>query len=263
MPSSRFVADAGRCARLGSWSTALLRRQTTPAVAARAVVGTDTEHVAEASPGAPPLDLHLWWQRLTEDGIDGLWVALVSPGDPIGLPGPARFNEAAVDRGGAVIAHGAPVAWLPETEVRGPVGDQLVLVTWRAYAVDRDSAAMVEGQSLGDAERDLRQALLDAATDLTELDVARWSDDAGLLLDDLRAGVGPDLPPGAPARARAVAALAERLLLVLDLAVRDDGSAVSATQAAQRLTALSPLERAARRAKAAAYNAVLSPSRLT
>jgi hypothetical protein len=71
-------------------------------------------------------------------------------------------------------------------------------------------------------------------------------------LHDLRTAVPLAAPQGVPPRCVALAGRALHLAAVVDLALEDDGGAVSAGEAAQRRAALEPLERAARRALTAA-----------
>ena len=98
-----------------------------------------------------------------------------------------------------------------------------------------------------------------AANQLAELDVARWRPEVADRLIDLREGDPLSAPPGVPARCVALAAQALRAREVVDLALEDDGAAVSAAEARRRRDALDPLARAARRALVAACSPEVWP----
>ncbi|KIF01833.1 hypothetical protein PL81_33335, partial [Streptomyces sp. RSD-27] len=93
---------------------------------------------------------------------------------------------------------------------------------------------------------------------LTRLDVAGSGPvaDAALSAYRARAEAGREvLAPGYPARAVRVLALAQRVDLMVSLAYEGHGGAVAASEMAARAEALRPVERVARRALVAAYNA--------
>ena len=115
--------------------------------------------------------------------------------------------------------------------------------------------------TLAEADRDLAVALREATDLLADLDLARWDPDSAEAVDLLRRGRldGDGLAPGYPNRAHEVLARARRLRAIVELAGRGDGAAVTAGESAARVAALIPLDRAARYAEMAAYNAVLEP----
>ncbi|MYV91201.1 hypothetical protein GT350_13305, partial [Streptomyces sp. SID1034] len=91
-------------------------------------------------------------------------------------------------------------------------------------------------------------------------DVAGSGPAAAAAIDAYRSRVeGPDeevLAPGYPPRAVRVLELARRVALLVSLASENGhGGAVSASEIAARGEALRPVERVARRARVAAYNA--------
>ena len=108
--------------------------------------------------------------------------------------------------------------------------------------------------SLAEAERDLRQGLLQATEALSKLDVARWRPDAAESIVALRDVQLPAwrLPEGLDGRTVRVLASAARLRAIVALATQDDGAAVNLWQADQRSTALRDVDRMARRAMSAA-----------
>ncbi|WP_395359930.1 hypothetical protein ACHGLA_08170 [Streptomyces sp. YH02] len=247
-----------RSGRLAAWGNALLAGAVSPDEAALAIVGEDAVHRVEGLPGeAQPVGLTLALGRLRRLGVTGWRVALPAPGHPLGLSGPPDFNARALEAEEAVVGHGAPYGLVPEVSEAGPVGDVHVEVVWRCLAVREAPPADVP--SLGEAERELAEALRDATAVLTRLDVAASGPaaDAAREAYRARAEVGREvLAPGYPPRAVRVLELAQRIGLLVDLAYdHGHGGAVSASEMAARGAALRPVERVARRAQVAAYNA--------
>lgn len=254
-----------RSGQLAAWGNALLAGFVSPDDAALAIVGEDARHRVEGLPGeSGPVGLTLALGRLRALGVSGLRVALPAPGHPLGLSGPPDFNARALESEEAVIAVGAALGLVPEVTEAGPEGDVHVDVVWRCLPVREAPPADVP--SLGEAERELAEALREATEALTRLDVAASGPVAEAAIDAYRArsqappragGPGHEvLAPGYPQRAVRVLELAERVGLLVSLAYGSGhGGAVSAGEMAARGEALRPVERTARRAQVAAYNA--------
>ena len=249
-----------RSGRLAAWGNALLAGKVSPDDAASAIVGDDTVHRVAGLPGeAGPVGLTLALGRLRGLGVSGFRVALPAPGHPLGLSGPPEFNARALDAAEAVVGYGAPHGLVPEVTEVGPAGDVRVEVVWQCLAVREAPPADVP--SLGEAERELAEALREATVALTRLDVAGSGPAAEAAIDAYRARAeGPDSPvlaPGYPPRAVRVLELARRVGLLVEVAQAAEGvgGAVSASELAARAEVLRPVERVARRARVAAYNA--------
>ncbi|GAA3479825.1 MULTISPECIES: hypothetical protein [Streptomyces] len=247
-----------RSGLLASWGNALLAGLVSPDDAALAIVGEDAVHRVEGLPGeAGPVGLTLALGRLRGLGVTGFRVALPVPGHPLGLSGPPEFNARALEAEEAVIASGAPYGLVPEVREAGPAGDLHVEVVWCCLPVREAPPADVP--SLSEAERELAEALRDATAALSRLDVAGSGPVAEAALDAYRARAerGRELlAPGYPPRAVRVLELAQRVGLLISLAYENGhGGAVSASEIAARGAALRPVERVARRAQVAAYNA--------
>ncbi|MBP0460403.1 hypothetical protein [Streptomyces montanisoli] len=247
-----------RSGRLASWGNALLAGLVSPDDAALAVVGGDAVHRVAGLPGeSGQVGLTLALGRLRALGVTGYRVALPAPGHPLGLSGPPEFNERALEAEEAVVAVGAPYGLVPDVTSAGPEGDVHVEVVWHCLPVREGVPADVP--SLGEAERELAEALRDATEVLSRLDVAASGPAAQAALDAYRARASHDaslLAPGYPARAARVLELARRVGLMVSLAYESgDGAAVSASAMAARVSALRPVERVARRAQVASYNA--------
>ncbi|MDT0265216.1 hypothetical protein RM844_02810 [Streptomyces sp. DSM 44915] len=247
-----------RVGRLAAWGNALLAGLAAPDDAAAGVVGDDRTHRVVGLPGeSGPVGLTLALGRLRALGAVGLRIALPAPGHPLGLSGPPEFNEAALVAGEAALVAGPALGLVPEVETRGPVGDELTEVVWRVMAVRPAPPADVP--SLGEAERELAEAMRDATTALSVLDVAGSGPVADAALAAYRARMERGrqlLAPGYPPRALRVLELAGRVAALVEIAGRDGaGAAVSAGEMARRDALLRPVERAARRARVAAYNA--------
>ncbi|MFJ2773016.1 hypothetical protein [Streptomyces sp. NPDC087300] len=247
-----------RSGRLAAWGNALLAGLVSPDDAVLAMVGEDAVHRVEGLPGeSGPVGLTLAMGRLRGLGVTGFRVALPAPGHPLGLSGPPGFNARALDAEEAVVAFGAPYGLVPEVSEAGPEGDVHVEVLWHCLPVREAPPADVP--SLGEAERELAEALRDATEVLSRLDVAGSGPVAEAALDAYRARAerGREvLAPGYPPRAVRVLELAQRVGLLISLAYENGhGGAVSASEMAARGQALRPVERTARRAQVAAYNA--------
>ncbi|MDQ0841911.1 hypothetical protein [Streptomyces sp. V1I6] len=248
-----------RSGRLAAWGNALLAGLVSPDDAVHAIVGDDTVHRVEGLPGeTAPVGLTLALGRLRALGVTGFRVALPAAGHPLGLSGPPAFNARALEAEEAVVATGAAYGLVPEVYEAGPAGDVHVEVVWHCLPV-RD-APPADVPSLGEAERELAEALRDATNTLTRLDVAASGPVAEAALDAYRAraqrGAAETLAPGYPPRAVRVLELAQRIGLLISVAYENGhGGAVSASEMAARGEALRPVERVARRAQVAAYNA--------
>ncbi|RZD60980.1 hypothetical protein C0Q57_25885 [Streptomyces albidoflavus] len=248
-----------RSGLLAAWGNALLAGLVPPDDAASAIVGEDARHRVVGLPDWPePAGLTLALGRLRSLGATGFRVALPVPGHPLGLSGPPEFNERAMEAEEAVVTVGAGLGLVPEVAVAGPEGDVHVEVVWHCLPVREAPPADVP--SLGEAERELAQALREATEVLARLDVAGSGPVAEAALDAYRArahaGAKDALAPGYPQRAVRVLELADRVALLVELAGSSGhGGAVSAAEMAARAEALRPVERTARRAKVAAYGA--------
>ncbi|WP_409240155.1 hypothetical protein [Streptomyces sp. PA5.6] len=247
-----------RSGRLAAWGNALLAGLVSPDDAVLAMVGDDAVHRVEGLPGETgPVGLTLAMGRLRSLGVTGLRVALPAPGHPLGLSGPPEFNARALAAEEAVVGFGAPYGLVPEVYEAGPDGDVHVEVVWHCLPVREAPPADVP--SLGEAERELAEALREATEVLSRLDVAGSGPVAEAALDAYRARAerGRELlAPGYPPRAVRVLELAQRVGLLISLAYENGhGGAVSASEMAARGQALRPVERTARRAQVAAYNA--------
>ncbi|WP_030264770.1 hypothetical protein [Streptomyces violens] len=259
------MLDEPRSGRLAAWGNALLAGLVPPDDAAERIAEGDTVHRVTGLPGEEgPVGLTLALGRLRALGATGLRVALPVPGHPLGLSGPPEFNARAIVAEEAVTACGVALGLVPEVHEAGPEGDVHVEVVWHCMAV-RD-APPADVPSLGEAERELAQALREATELLAKLDVAGSGPvaDAALAAYRARAEAGRQLlAPGYPPRAVRVLELAQKVGALIRIAEgpggdgREHGAAVSSSQIAARREALRPVERTARRAQVAAYNAAV------
>jgi len=197
------------------------------------VLADDVTHLVD---GEPLLSALL---RVRSSGATCFGMALPREGALVGLGGPAELNAAALDAGEAVVAAGADVGLVPRRV--GPT------VEWTTYP-----AARRQVPDIGEADRELRATLLTAAETLADLDVARWRPEVADELMDLRRLHVPAAPPGVPPRCAELAARGLRAIGIADLALADDGGALTAEAAERRRGAIVPLELAGRRAVVAA-----------
>lgn len=275
------MLDEARSGRLAAWGNALFAGFVSPDEAAERIVGDDAVHRVADLPGERedvPVGLTLALGRLRSLGVAGLRLALPVPGHPLGLSGPQEFNSRALEAGEAVLAPQAGLGLVPEVHRAGPENtaprvavdearDVHVEVTWRCMPVREGPPADVP--SLAEAERELSEAMREAVGVLTELDIAGSGPVADAALEAYRAGAEADrrlLAPGYPQRAVRVLELAQRVRALITIAYgerdagavpdgREHGGAVSASAMNARAEALRPVERTARRAQVAAYDA--------
>jgi hypothetical protein len=227
--------------RLALWFSAWCEGLVSLDAARDAVVGDDAAHDVVGLPerdGTVPLILALG--ALRAERATGAGVALPVPGDPVGLGGPPPFNAEAIDRGEAVVLTGVDLGLVP---VRAGAG-----VVWRCLPAHERRQV----PDLAEADTALRAALPRVADELAGLDVARWRPEVADELMALRRTDELAVPDGTSPRAQRMVALATRCRRIVELALSDDGGAVTAAEADRRREALVPLDRAARRALVAA-----------
>lgn len=232
-------------ARVAWWGTAWLRGLIGADECLDGVLGgsdqhdteRDVAHVVLGPDGPAPLLLELASAR--NAGATEVAASFPAAGDPVGLRGPAELTSAAIDHGEAVLLLGSGRALVPLQVGRA--------VEWTMHRAERRPPP-----DLGEADRDLRAVLLAAAAILADLDVAHWRPEVADELHDLRSGVPLMAPAGTPERAVDLAGRALHLGVVVELALEDDGGAITAGEVARRRSALDPLDRAVRRALTAA-----------
>jgi hypothetical protein len=187
---------------------------------------------------------------------DDIRLVLPAPGDPRGLPGPGPLTGAAMLAGEALMTPSFGVVPEVRSHTSGS-GVTFETVLWRVIATGEYRPGFQMGAA--EAEVELTQALSEATTRLTRLDVAQWRPELAGALQALRR---PDstatLPPGFDPRARRLFARASVLDQVLALAEHSaPGGAVNGYEAQQRDAALRPLTAACRQALVAACNSPL------
>ena len=225
---------------LAWWATAWLRGDAVPDLVLDAVIGDDATHAVAGLPGeAGTVTLVAALAAFRRSGATGFGIAVPAPGDPVGLGGPPAFNAAALDAGEAVVVSGCDLGLVPTR-----VG---AAVVWEVSPASRRPLPDV-----GEADRELRRALLESADALAALDVARWRPEVADELISLRRPRPVAAPPGIPGRCLDLAGRGLQALSIVDLALVDDGGSVTAAEAGERRAALQPLDRAGRRALVAA-----------
>lgn len=231
------LPDSGR---LAWWLTAWLRGQVSPDDLVAVVLGSDAAHDVAGLPGEPgPVPLALALGAVRASGATAAGLALPVDGDPVGLGGPPPFNHDAHEAGEAVVLLDGGAGLVPHRAGRG--------VVWQWHAAARRQVVDV-----GEADRELRSTLLEAANTLAALEVARWRPDIADELSNLHHRPALSAPPGTPLRCADLAARALQALAIVDLALEDTGAAITAAEVDRRRAALTDLGAAGRRALVAA-----------
>jgi hypothetical protein len=233
-------------ARLAWFLAAWLRGDASPDEVRDGVVGDDAAHDIVGLDASEPLPLVLALGRIRATGATSAGLALPEPGSPAGLGGPRDFNVAALEAGEAVVLDGAGLGLVPHRAGAG--------VVWTCLPAQRRQLV-----DLGEADRGLRAGLVQTATSLAALDVARWRPEVADELMNLRHRPGFHAPAGTPPRAVDLAGRAVQALGIVDLALEDHGGAVTAYEMERRTAALEPLGAAARWALVAACSPEVWP----
>ncbi|MFI5099778.1 MAG: hypothetical protein ACHQE5_04570, partial [Actinomycetes bacterium] len=247
-----------RSARLVAWSNAVALGLASPDLAAAEVSGSDPPHRVDGLPGGDGQTLPVLLAKVRRHAAATARLVLPVPGDPVGLPGPGALAGAALAAGEVALLPDAFDAAICSPGGWGLVpAEETTSVRWTAYAV-ADPAPAAHTTALADADRGLAETLREATALLDRLDVASWDDRDADEIAALRSGRldGDGLAPGYPERAVSVLVRARRVRTIVRLACRADGAALTAAEASARLAALEPLDRAARPAEMAAYNAL-------
>lgn len=223
--------------RLAWWGTAWLRGHVGPDDLLDAVIADDVTHVVLGADGPDSLVSVLG--RLRSEGADGFGAAFPAEGDLVGLGGPVAFNDAALEVGEAVVVVGTDAGLVPSRV--GPT------IEWSRLPARRRQLPDV-----GEADRELRSVLVESANHLAALEVARWRPEIADRLMNLRHRATLVGAPGVPARCVDLASRGLQALEIAELALEDDGAALTVHEIDQRRGALAPLARAGRRALVAA-----------
>ncbi len=231
-------------ARLAWWGTAWLHGRVGPDDLLDGVVADDVAHLVLGADAGPGLIGTL--AALRTRGATAFGAAFPVEGDPVGLGGPLDFNDAALEAGEGVVAVGVDAGLVPARV--GPT------VEWRLMPARRRQLPDV-----GEADRELRGVLLASAERLAALDVARWRPEVADRLMNLRHRPAVAAPPGIPPRCVDLVARGLQALGIAELALEDDGGALSSYEMQQRREALTPLGRAGRRALVAACSPEVWP----
>lgn len=257
-----------RAGAVVAWGNTWLRGRASLDEASVHSTGDDQMHRVVGLPGEPdPVPWSIAFSRLKRAGVTRMQLALPVAGDPLGLAGPPRFNADATAAGAAVLALlGGPGSTtgfgqaygLVPTVADSPAGE---IVRWDAQLVAAPATPLAESLDLRQAERGFGDALRSATATLEQLDVARPQAEVGQILARLDLALREMViaPVTAPPAARLIST-ATRLHAMIELAVREDGAAVTADEARRRQAALRPVSAAARRAMVAAYSSVAEPT---
>ncbi len=217
-----------------------------------AITGTDEPHRTDDD---APLGALLDRLSLQHSVSGTVFSALPVPHEPVGLTGPVGI--AAMDAGECVVVDGGAGAQalvaVPDVVAFGSALEPGAMVRWQVHTAQ----AAIVPVSLGDARRMLAEALVIAVDALESMDVARWRPDAAEEIAELASSAVPaeishQLPPRLDPRRSDLLVRAARLEAIAELAMADDGAAVTLFAADQRQAALRHVASASRHAMSAA-----------
>lgn len=220
--------------------------------AVAAVTGSDEPHRTDDD---APLALLLSRLARHRQPRGVTFAGLPVPHEPVGLTGPA--GVAAMDAGECVVVDGgtssAALVAIPDVVAFGSALEPGAMVRWQQHATRVSSPPV----GLGEARRMLAEALVVAVDALEAMDVARWRPDAAEEIAELASSIVPDqiarqLPPDLDPRRSDLLVRGARLEAIAELAMADDGAAVTLWAADQRQAALRHVAGAARHAMSAA-----------
>ena len=169
--------------------------------------GGPRRRAVAAGPGARPA---------APAGARSAGLALPVAGDPLGLGGPRDFNAEALEAGEAVVVEGAGLGLVPHRAGAG--------VVWVASPRTARASCPTSARPTGRCA----PALLESATALADLDVARWRPEVADELMDLRHRTGVRRPGRYAAACGRPGRPGLQALGIVELALEDDGGAVSA-----------------------------------
>lgn len=241
VPSRAVSASLPVSARFALWFSAWAAGRASLDEARDRIVEDDVAHDVIGLPeqdGPVPLILALGLIRT--EGATRAGLALPVAGDPLGLAGPAAFNNEVLEYGEGVVLDGGELGLVPHRAGAG--------VQWLALP----AATRRQVPDPSEAEAQLRRSLLGTTEALADLDVARWRPEVADELMALRTSADLQLPHTMAPRAVRLTGLAARCRLIVELALEDDGGAITAAEIDARRQALLPLDHAARRGLVAA-----------
>lgn len=187
---------------------------------------------------------------------DDVRLVLAVPGDARGLPISGPFTSEALSAGEAVIVGTVGVVPQAQQHVSGS-GDTWQTVTWRTFPLV-ELPTDVDIVSVPEADAALSEAVREATTTLTTLDVARWNSELDSVMSRVHDPHDQQLPRGFDARSRRLYSRATLLNNALAVAETDAlGGAVTAHGATERLATLRPLRMVCRQAIVAVCHARL------
>ncbi len=204
----------------------------------------------EETPAGPALLL----AALRKAGAARGELVLPVAGDVRGLDGASDFSRHALRRGEAVVIADAGLGLVPEHVAEG-------ILRWTVFALGELPPA--EHLPIGEAEHGMASVMREAASTLTDLDIARRRPGVRTeIADAVSAEPQPSWPQDVPQRPLRVLQRASEVEAILRVATEDTpGGALSASATQARSDALRPLfdaVRAARRSAVAEMVRVLA-----
>lgn len=196
-------------------------------------------------PHESPAGIALLLPALRKAGAATGDLVLPVAGDVRGLGGATEFARTALARGEAAVLPEAHLGLVPQGPHEG-------LVRWTIFATD--ALPPREHMPIGEAEHGMSSAMREAASTLTDLDIAKQRPGVRAeIAETVAARPEPDWPEPVPQRPLRVLQRASEVEAILWVATDDaPGAAVSATETRARMDALRPLFDSVRAARCAA-----------
>ncbi|MFA7265237.1 MAG: hypothetical protein WC054_02895 [Candidatus Nanopelagicales bacterium] len=203
-------------------------------------IGTDEHSVSGLIVGLAELGV------TRSSNVSRLRVVLPAIGDPTGLPGPARFNQQAIEAGQAIVVDHLSIGLIPQTAG-----------TTTHWVAHQTTPGFIPGVAIRpeEAARQVRLALIEATSQLASLDLAAGRDDVSEAVTRMQAQLKQaHFPASLAGSDQHTIFSAAQILGICKIALAFARPTPTASLDQQRTRVLTDLATTARRCLAAAAN---------
>jgi hypothetical protein len=246
------VEEVAVLVTLARWLKACAKDHVSPDEVVQALPRIDLLAADDTDAPRRPESVSLLAARLAHRDV-AVRLVLTAPGQPGPWTPPRDLLARALNGGGAVVVDEPSIVLVPTTPERthtSPEGERYLRWT---FEVHNASVTVRNVTDLSTSKRQLLRLLRDTSETLNQLDIAGGRERIDDPLTLHASGVVLD-PPGEVAGVSELAALALRVLAIVDAAATDPGGAVGSTSQRLRHDALRPIGQCAREALMSCVN---------